>query len=509
MRASIPPQTGHKSRLVTIEARMRIPYPERIPLVGAASFAGLLVVAQLLRHTDPVFSALCFVFIMLATIGFNLAGGLYTPAGAYIFFNAVLTLIVGLIVKVFVNEPADSNLTFPILTIAVYTLGMLAMLSAAYVENRLRPQRPLIVKLFPLAGLRNVYVGSVILGIALKAYWLTDPLISPGSPLLALRNNDSLLPFALILGVIYTVVSTNGKRSLTPGLAILFFVTTALGLLTFSKQVFFTPVFCWVLGAAVSRYRLKPMNFVVIPVIFVLGFYYGTPVEQVGKGMERTGSIVKDVGVGIDLILHINRTRALYEADSVSGYGIASYYNQPEGLFDRLEMVSMDALLIAQTEREGPFGLKPVIEGWENLVPHFFWPGKPIPYYGNVYGHQIGILSLDDFTTSVSFSATADAYHEAEWVGVLVVESLCFAIVFVVISWAVGSVRDHPAVLLLIVTLAHSAPEAGMTGTILLISLTLVVFGIAFACRYILPVVASAFQPASLPIPYITASAVD
>ena len=488
---------------------MRIPYPERIPLAGAASFAGLLVVAQLLCHTQPLFSALCFVFIVFATMAFNLAGGLYTPAGAYIFFNAVLTLILGLIVKVFLREPADSNLHVPIPTIVVYTLGMLGMLIAAYIASRFPCPRPLIVKLFPLPSLRNVYIGSVILGVSLKAYWLTDPVLAPGSLLLALRNNDSLLPFALILGVIYTVVSTDGKRSVTPGLLCLFLVVNALGLLTFSKQVAFTPMLCWVLGAAVSRYQLKPINFVVVPLLVVLGLYYGTPLEQVGKSAERTGSAIKDIGVAIDLIVHIDRTRAEYKSDSIDGYGVANYYNQPEGLFDRLEMVSMDDLLIAQTEREGPYGFVPVVQAWENLVPHFFWPNKPIPYFGNVYGHQIGILPVDDFSTSISFGTSADAYHEGKWYGVLVLEPICLAAIFLVFSWALGSVRDHPAVLLLLVLVAHYAPEGGMTGAVQLISLTLVALGVAFACRYILPVIASAIQPASLPIPYITASAAD
>ena len=488
---------------------MRIPYPERIPLAGAASFAGLLVIAQLLEHTQPIFSVLCFVFIMFATIAFNLAGGLFTPAGAFIFFNAVLSLILGLLVKVFLGEPADSNLLNPLRAIAVYTAGMFGLLVAAYVAGRFRPTRPLISKLFPLGSLRSTYIGAVMLGVAFKAYVLTDPQLAPGSILTIVRNTDNLLPFALMLGVIYTVVSTDGRRSLTPGLACLFVLVNLINMLSFSKQAFFTPILCWVLGAAVSQYRLKPINFVVVPLLLVLGVHYGTPYEQVGKGALRTGSAKKDISVAVDLLTHMDRTQAMYQADSTAGYGITNYYNQPEGLFDRLEMISIDALLIAQTDREGPFGFEPTVEGWENVIPHFLWPNKPVPYFGNTYAHQIGIIPNDDLMTSVSFSSAADAYHEGFWYGVFIVEPLCFAAIFIIFSWLVGSVRDHPAVLLLIVTVAHAGPESGMTGAMGLLLYAILALGIAFACRYLLPVVASALESPTLPPPFIAASAAD
>jgi hypothetical protein len=489
---------------------MRIPYPERIPLAGAVTFAAALLTAQLLQHTQPLFSVFCFAFIVLATMAFNLAGGLYTPAGAYIFFTAILTFILGVVVKAVVNEPADSNLVAPLRVMMVYTAGMFGLLVAASIEKRFRPHRPLISIAFPFTNLRSVYIGSAILGVASKAFWLTDPKLSPGSVILALRNTDNLLPFALMLGVIYTVRSTDGRRSLTPALACLFVLVNLQDLLTFSKQAVFTPLLCWVLGAAVSRYRLKPLNLVLIPLLIFVGLYYGTPFVQVGKSTPtRSASPLGNIGLVVNLIRHMDQTRAAYDTDAVEGYGVVNYYNKPEGLFDRLEMISIDDLLVDQTDREGVFGFEPVKEGLENLIPHFFWPNKPVPYFGNVYGHQLGILADDDSSTAVSFSAAGDAYHEGAWFGVLFVEPLCFTVIFLTFSWLVGSVRDHPAVLLLIVLIAHAGPEGALPGAIVLILVSAVSLGVAFFCRYILPVVASAFQRPALPTLTIAASAAD
>ena len=69
--------------------------------------------------------------------------------------------------------------------------------------------------------------------------------------------------------------------------------------------------------------------------------------------------------------------------------------------------------------------------------------------------------------------------------------------------------KQHPAVLLLIVTVAHTAPEGSLYGNINLVLFTFIALGTGFVCRYILPVVASAFRPASLFIPAIAASAAD
>ena len=74
---------------------MRIPFPERVPLAGAAVFAAVLFVIQQWEGTAMYFSLGCVAFILIAAIAFNVGGGLTRTAGAYIFFYSLLVVIVG------------------------------------------------------------------------------------------------------------------------------------------------------------------------------------------------------------------------------------------------------------------------------------------------------------------------------------------------------------------------------------------------------------------------------
>ena len=98
---------------------MRLPFPDHVSLVAVCYFAGILCVIQLLQGTNPTFALLAAAYILVAAIAFNAGGGFTRTPGAFVFFNSVLGLIVGLCLKVYLGEPADSNLQSPILTIGI------------------------------------------------------------------------------------------------------------------------------------------------------------------------------------------------------------------------------------------------------------------------------------------------------------------------------------------------------------------------------------------------------
>ena len=116
---------------------MRLPFPERIPLQYVVLTAALLAALQQLQGTPLLFSVFSFLFIVIAAITFNIAGGFTRPSGSYVFFYSVLGLIVGLFYKAYLGEPADSNLRSPILTIEVFTGGISAMLLAVIISRRI------------------------------------------------------------------------------------------------------------------------------------------------------------------------------------------------------------------------------------------------------------------------------------------------------------------------------------------------------------------------------------
>ena len=484
---------------------MRIPYPERIPYTGAFIFAAALFIVQVIEHTPVEFAVYAFSFTMVMTAAFNIAGGLYRPAGAYIFFNALLTLIFGLVFKALLGEAADTNLASPMKAIEVYFLGSVSFLIAAFVESRYRPRQGFAARAFPLLTLRGVYLGALVIGVGSNLFWLSSPTLAPGSILLIFHNADQLIPFAMILGVLYTVRSSDGRRSMTPLLFLLFAYLQVESLIGFSKQFLFTPTFCWVLGAGLARYKLKPINIVVLVCVTFSLYYFGGPYVGVGKVLASDPSasdLRGKIAVSGYLIQNFSQVRQQYEETVATEYLKINYYDKGEGIFDRLQMISIDALLIDTADRNGYyFGFEPLKEGWENLIPHIIWKNKPTPFFGNAFAHQLGILSDDDHSTGISFGVTADSYFEGGIYGVLVVQTLSFLGVFTLFSLLVGDVREHPAVILLILAAAHTAPEGMLVGSIALVLFCFVVIGFAFFCRYVFPLVAETFFPESSPLP--------
>ena len=84
---------------------MRLPYPERVPLVPVFFFAILLCAIQLYEKTSAPFSLGCLFFVLISAVAFNVGGGLTRPSGGYIFFYATLTVIIGIIWKAVLGEP--------------------------------------------------------------------------------------------------------------------------------------------------------------------------------------------------------------------------------------------------------------------------------------------------------------------------------------------------------------------------------------------------------------------
>jgi hypothetical protein len=473
---------------------VRLPFPESIPFVPVFFFALLLCIIQQVQGTNPVFSLGCFAYILVAAIAFNVAGGFTRTSGAYIFFNSVLGVIIGLCVKVYLGEAADSNLMTPLLTIGVYLFGMCMMLVAVYLSKRVRPKRALMGRMITDSNMQTATVGCLVAGTLMMFAGYVIP-GGNGSVLSALNQINRFFPLAIILGVINTIRRSGGTRSINLPVLLAAALMFTVGVLGYSKEGMLGPFAAYLLAAASQRYKISRSQIVVGILAIIFIFQYLVPYAQYGRTFreEVWGA---NVQTSLDLLSNLGYVREQYLETSADAYEerVLGYYNTPQGFFDRLEMISMDDALIHRTEQFGLFGLVPMVQTLQNLVPHFIWKDKPQVLSGNIFAHEVGILAEADESTGVSFSSTATAFHLAGWKGILFLAPALWFFLFLIFDSLCGDVRKIPWGLLVIVLFAHAAPEGDITTIPYMCSY--IVYAIVFAGimgAYVMPLIGSFF----------------
>ena len=475
---------------------LRISLPERVPLAYAFLYAAGLFLLQQLEHTSIYFSACSFLFILLCTLAFNTAGGLTRPSGGYIFFYSILAVILGLSVKAFLGERGESNLLRPHLTITIYLISSVGLLLASAVSKKFAKKRPLLENLVGDNNLSRATVGCLVIGIALTVATRTIDRGS-GTVLSALFQINRFCELALILGVTNTIRSSGGRRSINVPVLLAGATLLAIGgLLGFSKEGFFTPIVCWVVAASSQRFRVSTTQVILGLLLVVFLAYYMVPYSQYGRPQLRPG-FGASLEVTLQLLSDLPGVRRKFEAQQAADVaeGASGYFNKPQGLFDRLQMISFDDMLTDATERQGPEGYLPIIVDVENLVPHVFWPGKPQALWGNVYAHEAGVnIAEDDTSTGVSFSPSGEAFHVGRWVGLIILAPCLWSALFLLFDSLCGDVRDSPWGLLVITYFAHMAAEGMLAGIIY--AMGYVTFAITFAAvttGYVMPILGGLF----------------
>lgn len=477
---------------------MRLPFPEHVPLKHALIFTGVLVSLQLLEGTAVYFSLGCAVFILIATIAFNLGGGLTRTAGVYVFFYSMLVVIVGISYKALLGEPGHTHLEDPFTDIEVYLAGITGMLGAVIISGRFRRKQGLLQNILREQQMFRSSIGCIVVGsIGASAIALLGP--SAAALESAFAQLNYLVPLGIIIGTMYEIRHSGGRRSANMFMIVggAYSVITG-GIIGFSKQGLFTAPLCWLLPVCVMRYRLSARQFILTGAALFYAFYFLVPLDQYGRGEIHQDTTQSERMALVETMLtHPVRTRQLYLAYfknmEENGIFYGGYYDKAQGFMDRLEFVSVDDTLVAFTQRENrTVGLGPVLESFANTVPRFIWHDKPAPHFGgNFYVHEMGGLSDDDTTTGISFSPTAEAFHMNKWIGVLLVAPILWLMTFLVFDILFGDLRATPWGLLVIVSLSHTASEGALGGLVhfLTFGAEILVFCALFAV-YVAPVFA-------------------
>jgi hypothetical protein len=486
----------------TIEKILVIPFPERIPLFYAATFATFLCVLMAMSGTGMLFTAMAFIFIIVATLAFNVAGGFARTQGSYIFFFATLAVIVGMVVKVVVWEPVDSLLRSPLTTMGAYTGGIIGMLASAYITRRIASNEGILQDICSLDDMGSAAIGCVVAGFGIP--FLTGFLASTGSPLFlpiasAASQLNRFMSMGIILGTTYEIRVSGGKRSINGsvllGVALIWFTGVLIG---FSKEALFAPLLCWLVSCAALRYRFARYQIIGMVCFLVFSISYLVPFCQIGRNAnEENATLGARISVAYGLLSDIGEVRDKYKAEQASERRDENtyFFEKDEGFFERLVMFSIDDRLITVTREKGPFGMSPLVLYAGNVIPRVLWKNKPTLAMGNLFAHEIG-FNEEDTTTGISFSPVAEAYHEAEWFGVLVVAPIIWVALFTALDSLCGDLRKSPWGILVFAMYAHIAPEGMLAGAFYMMTYgALIVVVVAFFSADLMPMVSSFVAP--------------
>jgi hypothetical protein len=440
---------------------MRVELPTRIPLAKTLLFASVLFVVQLFEHTSLTFALFFFAFIVLANFAFNAGGGFSRAAGSYVFMFTLLTCGIGVTWKAVIGEPANSNLLVPSLDMACYAVSMFMLLMVVLLNKTISGQAKGIASGqvdYTLAAL-----GCLIVGV-IETLLNAAGAGGSGSLLGVVNQLSQFLPLAIILGTIGAIKDSGGRRSVSfiSGLSLaMVFVT---GTLAFSKTGMLTPMVTWFVAVAFMRFKLRPIHGIVLAACAVFAFFIA-PILAGGRIMVGDGAGYADrARIALYLVTHLREARQEQTESNnfaLEARGHFGYYNKSQGFLDRLSILSEDDTFFDFTNRGNYIGLRPVIENYENFVPHFLVPDKPVPISGNFYAHEIGGYLADaDDSTGISFSPVAEAYHTEGWAGICLVLPPIWLSLFVGADYICGDFRRSPWGLLLVVIFAHAAAES-------------------------------------------------
>lgn len=449
---------------------MIIPFTDRLKTKPVLIFALIVFLVQFVEKTDITFCLLTFVFTILSAVAYNVAGGLSYPSGAYILFNALFTVTIGLTFKLFLLEPGESNLRAPNTTLLAYCAGMIVMGLAAALSHRLRPKLPLLPSL-DVENMRYAALGCLFAGILVQV--LSNGNTSDaGSFSSALHQLNYLPRMALIFAIIYELNRSGGKRTTNWIFWLAGFFLFIFGIIEFSKEGMFTVPFTWLLTAILYRFRFSWKQILTLIVFAIFAEFILIPFSQYGRRSRASATTTRleATKAAIEYLEDPLGTRALYLND-ISAFDTSDgphLYTTEHPFEERMIMIAFDDAIIARTDQGYAFGLMPTLAAYINVVPRFIWKDKPDVGFGNVYGHELGVLAEDDTSTGISFSPIADAYHQAKWFGIFFVWPPIIFIYFFITDSLTGSVRDSPYALLPIALAAHVAPEDMMAGAIYL-----------------------------------------
>jgi len=437
-------------------------------------FGLALMLAQLLLGTSPLFSVGILYFILVAAIGFNVAGGFNTFSGSYIGFMSLQTIIISQIAKLFYLQAADTHLMAPMTTVAVYDVGITCVSFAAYVSAKYRRKDAFFSSAKDGSRLVGMSIAASLIGMVclmlLGLYGFdSDLTVQKGTGVGLLNQFGAFLPLGIILGTAYILRQSRGARSARWWTIIPIVFLTLYGVAVESKQGIFQPILIWLLVCAAYGYKLNRKQIVSLICVFIFAAYIVFPVVQYMRGYTRTGDIINRGKLVYEYLANNDllsireayiANEELREESSAGGY---FYYGSDKQLLDRLSLIETEDAIIYRTDVTMPRGMQPMADGVLNQVPRRLWAGKDKWEQGavaevNEMGREIGVLPDTDETTFISFSLFGSTFYMLGWLSAPLIIAVMIPFFWIIDSFY-GNIQTNIFCLFVVMANIHGAPE--------------------------------------------------
>ncbi len=456
----------------TPERRLRTP----LAYYALCLLAGLISLGlQLATGTDPTVALHLAAATTLGLLAVVVTGPLSIPGLLNLILVGKFLLVAVILKSLLFFEPMDVRLAAPLQTSRVMLLGFAGVFVASCLVSLIRTQRSTlpsldqpeqyfwITFLLIFAG-----YGSWFLG---KEHSLGGGAYSGGFWSL-LQSLKIFGPVSVATAMLY-VWKSGKKRYLSHPLVVAtVIVGTAVGLVTTRKLEIMTPVFVFVVMAAV-RYGLRSALAWVFGLLGVLFFvFFVFPFVESMKGSDvRTQSDYVDAvydSLAVMLLDPTVRTTAMEESGH-SKFATRSYLGGGKWTaLNRFAMVGEASRLISGTmSRRRPSGWKTIDMGFRASVPRVLMPKKPDRDVGNYLAHVAGDVHQGDSRTTVAYGFMANFYEAFGLRGVLVGTTLLLLALFGWFRLFFGDSRGADIWVVFVVFTMHHSIAEGSVGTLL------------------------------------------
>ncbi len=286
---------------------MRIPYPTRININHVLIVVLLLLFAQLLDGSDPVFAFLGSLAIVFSALAFNVLNGLGTVSGAFVIFMAIPTFVGLIVVKVLTWEPSNRHFEQPLITIAATAIGWAGILMAAGLSRKFSTRRNIVrFTARDLENLKNTSAGLLVIGLFSQILLTNYNTGANGTVWAALNQLNIFIPMATILATYYEICISRGQRSMNWIVLASILYVAGFGFIAASKQGMYAPFLSYFLVCGALEYRFRPLQVIVILgwLAFAVGFLF--PWAQYARAMTRQPTLTGTVDATISLLRNPN-----------------------------------------------------------------------------------------------------------------------------------------------------------------------------------------------------------